>query len=142
MLVKDVMVREVKTIEKGSTVKEAAESMTDLRVGSLIVTDSKQKMVGIVTESDILRVIAEGKKTDTLVDSIMSKKVFYVKPEDDLDDVVEVMVKNKIKKLPVIYQGALVGIVTVTDVAAAEPKIMGQISHLIFYGEKGKAMAD
>ncbi len=141
MLVKDVMVRDVKTIEKGSSVRDAAKMMTDFRVGSLIVTDDKKRMIGIVTESDVLRVVAEGKSVDEKVDSVMTKKVFYVKPEDDIEDAVEIMVKNKIKKLPVITQGALVGIITATDITAAQPAFLEQIGHMLVFGQKQKFVA-
>lgn len=141
MQVKDVMVRDVKTIEKGSSLQDAAKKMTELRIGSLIVVNQKQKMMGIITESDILKIVGEGKKTDGLVETTMTKEVFYVKPEDDVLDAVDIMLKNKIKKLPVISGGALVGIITITDIATAEPKLLEQLSQLMLFGQRQKFVA-
>ena len=141
MMVKDVMVKDVKTIEKGSSIKEAAEKMTEMRIGSLIVTDSTGKMVGIVTESDILKVVASGKSISLVVDEVMTKQVYYVKPEDDIRDAADIMIKNKVKKLPVISGSALIGIVTMTDIGAAEPKLLDQLSQLMLFGQKQKFVA-
>lgn len=142
MLVKDVMVKDVKTISKGSAIKDAAKKMTELRIGSLIIVDGKGRMAGIVTESDILKIVAEDKcEVDAKVESIMTKKVFYVKPEDDLLDAVDLMVGNKIKKLPVIDKGALVGIVTITDAVTAEPKLLDQLGKLMLFSPRQKYVA-
>ena len=141
MFVKDVMITDVKTIEKGSTVKDAAQKMTEFRIGSLIVVDPNGKMVGIITERDILLVVSSGKNVDTLIDDVMTKQVYYVKPEDDVRDAADIMIKNKVKKLPVISGSALVGIITMTDIGAAEPKLLDQLSQLMLFGQKQKFVA-
>ncbi len=141
MLVKEVMVRDVKTIEKGSTIQDAAKTMTSLRIGSLIVVGENGKMVGIITESDILKVVAQGKNRSAKVDDAMTKKVFYAKPDDDLMDAVDTMLENKIKKLPVIENNALVGIITATDAVAAEPKLFDQLGKLILFAPRQKFVA-
>lgn len=141
MLVKDVMVKDVKTIEKGSSIQDAAKKMTELRIGSLVVVDDKSRMIGIITEADILEIVAENKCGEGKVDDAMTKKVFYVKPEDDLLDAVDIMIENKIKKLPVIDKGALLGIVTVTDAVAAEPKLLDQVGKLILFAPRKKGIA-
>ena len=141
MQVKDVMIKNVKTILKGSRVQEAAKTMTELRIGSLIVVDSKGRMTGIITESDILKIVSENKCGEGKVDDVMTKDVFYVKPQDDLIDAVEMMTENKIKKLPVIDKRSLVGIVTITDAVAAEPKLLDQVGKLILFSPKQKSVA-
>ena len=141
MLVRDVMVKDVKTIEDGSSIKDTAKKMTDFRIGSLIVVDSKGRMLGIVTERDILLTMIAGKSPETKVNAAMTKDVYFVKPEDDIEDAVDIMIKNKVKKLPVITKGALVGIITMTDVAAAEPKLLEQLSQLMLFGQKQKLVA-
>jgi len=59
--VEDVMVSPVKTIAEGASVKEAAKVMVERRIGALPVTDTKGKLAGIITESDILRAFVAGK---------------------------------------------------------------------------------
>ena len=141
MLVKDVMTKEVKTVLKGSTLQEAGKLLTDFHVGCLIVIDPNERVVGIVTESDIIRNLVSGKPLTTKVDECMTKKVFYVKPEDDLHDAVELMSENMIKKLPVLKNNQLVGILTATDIAAAEPKHLDQLGELMLHSQRQKGIA-
>ncbi len=141
MLVKDVMVKDVKTIEKGSTLQEAGKRLTELHIGSLIVTDSKQRVLGILTESDIIKNLVSEKPLATKVEDCMTKKIYFVKPEDDIHEAVELMSENKIKKLPVIKNGQLLGIITATDIAAAEPKHLEQLGELLLHSQRQKAIA-
>ena len=141
MLVKDVMTKEVKTIEKGSTLKEAGDLLTDLHIGCVIVIDPNQRVVGIVTESDLIKNLVSGKPLTTKVDECMTKKVYFVKPEDDIYDAVKLMTEKKIKKLPVIKDGQLLGIITATDIAAAEPKHLEQLGELMLHSQRQKFIA-
>jgi CBS domain-containing protein len=118
MKIKEIM-RPVKTIGREDTVKKAAQIMADHRIGSLIVVEGK-KIVGIVTERDMLtKVTAQGKPSErVLVSDIMTSKVLTISPDSHLDDAVFLMMDKKIKKLPVVDVGELVGIITSTDIIA------------------------
>jgi CBS domain-containing protein len=117
--------------KKDLTIKEASEVMAKLRIGSLVITEGK-KIVGIITSTDILRAIANDKKSEvTLVDDIMSKKVLTIHPEKKIDDAVEMMIKKKIKKLPVVSENKIVGMVTASDIIVVEPKMISTISSLL-----------
>jgi len=136
MIVQEIMNKNVVTIDKKSTVKEAVSILNKNRISCLIVVDNG-KMKGIITERDVLVAIDEDKNLNKVaVGSIMTKDVYFVGPNTDITDAAELMVKNKIKKLPVIYNGMLVGIVTATDLVAAEPKLMEQISNIMLLGKK------
>jgi len=137
MQVKDVMNTEVKTVGTNSTVQEAAEIMKKFRIGSLIVIE-KEKMSGIITERDIMdKVVAEAADSSKVkVKDIMTTDVIMVSPERDLGEAAEIMVEKKIKKLPVLENKKLVGIVTAYDVCAAEPKMMEQIGALMLTTKK------
>jgi len=136
MIVQEIMNKNVVTIDKKSTVKEAGSILNKNRISCLIVVDNG-KMKGIITERDVLVAIDEDKNLNKVaVGSIMTKDVYFVGPNTDITDAAELMVKNKIKKLPVIYNGMLVGIVTATDLVAAEPKLMEQISNIMLLGKK------
>ncbi|MBU2522790.1 MAG: CBS domain-containing protein [Nanoarchaeota archaeon] len=123
MKVREVM-KHVKTISLGSSVKDAARKMNDHNIGSLIVLDGK-KLVGIITERDILGKITALDKTPSKipVSNIMTSKVIVTRPDDFIDDAVYLMIKNKIKKLPVIEDGEVVGMITSTDIVANSDEI-------------------
>lgn len=101
-------------IDAGISVKEAAKIMSNKNIGSLIIMNG-EKITGIVTERDITKNVSSLGKD---VSSIMSKGVVTISKNDNLDDASELMAEKKIKRLPVVDKGKLVGIVTVTDVIA------------------------
>jgi CBS domain-containing protein len=129
--VRDVMVREVITVDENSSVKEAVEVMNEFQIGSLIVLE-KGKAKGIVTERDFLRrVIAEAKDVmNTKVKEIMTTPLVVVEPSTDLEEAVKLMFQNKIKKLAVVDANKLVGIVTLTDIARVQPQMIRMLKQL------------
>ncbi len=143
MIVQDVMSKGAKTIEKKATVQEAAEAMAEFRIGALIVVEGdSQKMVGMLTERDIVKFVSEGRDAKKeSVETIMKKEVYFVRPRDDIEDAIEIMLKNKITKLPVIEGSALVGMLTTTDVASAEPRLLDQIVALMSLKKQQQTMA-
>ena len=117
--------------KKDLTIKEASEVMAKFRIGCLVITEGK-KIVGIITSTDILRSIANDKKSEvTLVEDIMSKKVLTINPEKKIEDAVEMMMKGKIKKLPVVSENKIVGMVTASDIIVVEPKMISTIASLL-----------
>lgn len=132
--VEDVMVREVITLDEGSTVKEAAEIMNKFEIGCLIAV-SKGKAMGIITERDLLkRVVAESRNaTKTKVKEIMTSPLVVVEPKMELEEAVKMMFQMKIKKLPVVDGKRLVGLVSLTDIARFQPqmiKILKQLANM------------
>ncbi len=123
MKVKEVMKR-VKTIDSDSSVKKAAKIMSDARIGSLVVLDGT-KVVGIITERDILSKVSATNKlpSKVKVSDIMTSKLIFIHPEDLIDDAVYLMLKYKIKKLPVMEGKELLGILTSTDIVANSDEV-------------------
>jgi CBS domain-containing protein len=121
----DVMVREVISIDENASVKEAADIMNQFEIGSIIAT-RKGKAAGIITERDLLkRIVAEGKNAKkTRVKGIMSSPLVVITPNIDLEEAARLMFEKKIKKLPVIDQNRLVGLVSLTDIARYQPEII------------------
>ena len=142
MQVKDIMSDTVHTIPPTQTVKRAAEAMSRRKIGSLIVV-SETKLEGIITERDIMsKVVSLGKDASKIkVKEVMSKEVVFIEPDSDIDEAARAMVDNQIKKLPVVYQNRLIGIVTAMDIVMAEPKITEQISSLVTFVKKKKMVA-
>lgn len=124
MKLRDIMVEDVITVKARATVKTAAGLMNKHEIGCLIVAD-KGKAVGIVTERDILkRVIPKPEAPEKIrVNEIMSKPLLVGKPEMEISEAARIMFKQKVKKLPVVEHGRLVGLVTLTDLVRS-PNIM------------------
>jgi len=129
--VRDVMVREVITVDEDSTVKEAVDVMNEFQIGSLIVLE-KGRARGIVTERDFLRRVIAGAKDvmNTKVKEIMTTPLVVVEPSMDLEEAVRLMFQEKIKKLAVVDANKLVGIVTLTDIARFQPQMIRILKQL------------
>ncbi len=146
--VKDVMARQVITIDVEQSAKNAARMMTKFGISGLVVL-SEGDLVGILTERDILsRVVASGHDPDDVkVREIMSEPVIVVNPAMPLDKAVMIMFKEKIKKLPVVAKVEdalrLVGILSLTDIARLHPKLLENIRMLGHMNEEAvEARAD
>jgi len=124
--IENVMVSDVITVEAGATVRQAVDLMNKHEIGCLIVVDGEEKPVGILTERDLLtRVLAKRKDPVRIkVSQVMSKPLITGTPHMDLETAVILMFKKKIKKLPVVEDGRLVGLVTLTDMVRVQPQII------------------
>ena len=142
MQIKEIMNKDVATVDSGMNVQNVARKMVKSNIGALLVTNGT-KLVGIVTERDIIaKVMAEGKDPQTVkVCEIMTEEVIMVGPNQDIEDAADVMTEKKIKKLPVVSGGQLVGIITATDIVAAEPAMLEKMSALLFFAKTKKPVA-
>lgn len=122
--IEDVMVEDVISVSEKATVREAAELMNEHEIGCLVVV-KRGKPVGIVTETDMVkRVILESvDPEDIKVGDIMSKPLVVGNPQMDVDEASRLMQRRKIKKLPVVEKGRLIGLVTTTDIVRS-PEVM------------------
>jgi len=129
--IKDVMVTDLVTVALDVGVQVATRIMNDFEIGCLLVV-SGRRLVGIVTERDILRrvVVKRRDPAKTKISEVMSQKLITVTPETPLEKAIQVMFKHKIKKLPVVEKGKLVGLVTFTDLVRIEPVITKYIQKL------------
>ena len=116
--VKDVMVTNIITIETGATARKAAELMNRHDIGCIIIVDSHDKPMGIVTERDMLkRVMLQARDPRRArISFIMSKPLITVSPETDLREAINLMTERRIKKLPVVEDGNLLGLLSITDI--------------------------
>ncbi|MEM0465975.1 MAG: CBS domain-containing protein [Candidatus Thermoplasmatota archaeon] len=124
MQVSEIMTKNVVTIECDQTVVKACERYKQMGVGCLVVMKGNL-IVGILTERDIIeRVILEGRDPyTTSVDAIMTKNIKTIHASAPVEKAAEMMKKYRIKKLPVVLNNEIVGIVTVTDLANALPNV-------------------
>lgn len=134
MEVEDIMVQKVITVDPNASVKEAARLMNKHEIGSLIVVGQGQVM-GIMTERDLLKKVVEVGKNPgkTKVNEIMSKRLVVGSSHMEIPDAVRLMLQKKIKKLPIVTEGKIIGLVTLTDIARTtriEPQMIGVIKEL------------
>ncbi len=129
--VEDVMVEEVVTVDEEATVREAVELMNKHEIGCLI-TMKKGKPSGILTERDLLkRVLAKSRNPEkTKVSEVMSKPLVVGRPHMDVEDAARLMFKMKIKKLPVVKKGKLLGLLTLTDLVRVQPQMISILKKL------------
>ncbi|HVP41165.1 MAG TPA: CBS domain-containing protein [Candidatus Krumholzibacteriaceae bacterium] len=134
MNVEELMIKNVYTVHPDTPVEEAVKTMNTYEIGCLVVVES-ERPVGIITERDLLkRVLEQGKPPKTVkVDEIMSKPVIYGNPQMELEDAARLMFRKKVKKLPIMQDGELVGLITLTDLAKTahiDQKMMHMITEL------------
>jgi CBS domain-containing protein len=127
-IVKEAMKTNIAKVEPTITVLEAAILMKKRRIGNVIVVE-KKRPIGILTESDILKkVVAEGKHAkDVLVKDVMSTPIIVIDPYVTLDEAVKTMGKCNVRRLPVIENNELIGIITQKDISRMSP-ILHEIS--------------
>jgi CBS domain-containing protein len=110
--------REVYKIKDSDTISTALELLAKHDLGALLVMDRNDKIVGVFSERDFARkVTLEGKiPKNTKVKDMMSTTVYFVKPENNLWDCLDIMSKKRTRHLPVIENKELVGIVSIGDI--------------------------
>ncbi len=129
--VQDIMISKVITVRATISVKEAVDTMNKHGIGCLVVVE-KESPVGILTERDLLkRVLAESKDPKKInVQEIMSKPLIVGKPDMLIEEVIRFMIDRKIKKLPIVEDGKLLGLVTLTDIASFQPQLIRVVKQL------------
>jgi len=120
-----IMKKGVVVLDSARSVLDAARVMKRSQIGSIIVTE-KGRAVGIITERDIVRsIVAEQKNPSMQLKKAMSSPIRVVTEDKTVQEVIEIMRRFRIKKLPVLDgQKRLVGIVTETDIARAAPGLL------------------
>jgi CBS domain-containing protein len=128
--VQDAMEKRVLTATSNTTVAKAAKMMADRGVGSIIIVRGK-KPIGILTERDLLMKVlsVDLVPSKVRVGKIMSAPIISISPNADITEAARVMAKNNIRRLPVVDQGELVGIITASDIAAISPQLTDAITH-------------
>jgi CBS domain-containing protein len=118
--VRDAMTENPRSIGASASVVEAARLMREQHIGSLPITDDEQ-LVGMITDRDITtRVVAEAADLRTAVGDVYSRDLISVEPDKDLDEALQLMARHQVRRLPVVENGRLVGIVAQADVALSE----------------------
>ena len=131
--VQNIMVSNIITVEANALVMDAVKIMNEQGIGCLVVMENENP-IGIMTERDLLkRVLAESKNPKKIrVQEIMSKPLIVGKPNMEVQEVIELMFDRKIKKIPIVEDGKLLGLVTFTDLVSFQPaliRVVKQLTH-------------
>lgn len=122
MKIRDVMTPNPRTVSPNDTVRAAAQVMQEEDTGAVPVVDDGQ-VLAVVTDRDIVvRVVAEGGSFSSPVGDIATKSVICVTPEMSTSEASELMSEHQIRRLPVVENDRLVGIVSIGDLAVKEGK--------------------
>jgi CBS domain-containing protein len=127
--VRDAMTEDPRSIGASASVVEAARLMREQHIGSLPVTED-ERLVGMITDRDITtRVVAESAVPEsTSVGDVYSRDLISVEPNSDLEEALRLMARHQVRRLPVVENGRLVGMVAQADVALKEnEKRTGQL---------------
>ena len=138
--VRDAMTEDPRSIAASEPVVDAARLMREQHVGSLPVTDS-EKLVGMITDRDITtRVVAEAADPkETSVEDVYSRDLISVEPDNDLEEALRLMARHQVRRLPVVENGRLVGIVAQADIALREnEKKTGELVEAISEPSEGE----
>jgi CBS domain-containing protein len=116
MIARDIMTRTVYTIRPEASAQEAARLLDQQRISGAPVVDGDGRLIGMVTEADIIsKVNREGLR----VADIMSHELIIVSEETPLEEIAALLSERKIKRVPVVENGRLVGIVSRADIVHA-----------------------
>ena len=117
VLVKSLSQRKCFTIAVSSSVRDAADKLTEFNIGAMPVIDSQGSVVGIISERDISRYVCNEKlNLDENISKIMSKNIISCDLEISVSELMETMTNRKIRHMPIIDKHKLIGIVSIGDV--------------------------
>lgn len=111
----------VVTLQPGLSLGEAAKLLSEKRIGAVVVSADGEKVAGILSERDIVRVIGQRGPAalSETVDSVMTRNVFGCSPEDNADLVLQTMTQKRFRHLPVMEGGRMIALISIGDVVAA-----------------------
>jgi len=136
ILVRDIMRKNVKTVRTDDTALDAVRKMNKFYITSVVVTNGGRP-VGIITSRNILEMVVEPRidPATMYAKEIMSSPLISVDPYTAVDETAKIMAERGIKKLPVVEDGRVVGIVSTSDIISTSPAQLGLMEELLSYSE-------
>jgi CBS domain-containing protein len=132
ILVRDIMAKEVKVVRPDTSIKEVVATMNKFSIGSIIVVQG-DRPVGIITERDILtRLVEPCLAPETLTARyVMTSPVVTINETASLEEAARLMAKKKVKRIPVMNNEKIVGIITYTDIVFKMPTLLSILEELV-----------
>ncbi len=133
----DMMTRKLILINPETSVKECVKKMLDNKIGTVLVTNKDKKLLGLITKLDILRLIPKGKDLSKVkAGDIMIRNVKTIRPDIDLYQAIILMRKTKKKKMPVIENDKVIGMLNAKDIVRFEPQLFEHIAEAMTIREE------
>jgi len=132
VLVRDIMTKDVRVVRPDTLVKEVVATMNKFNIGSIVVVKS-DRPVGVITERDILRRIVEPcLAPETLrAREVMTSPVIAIGDTASIDEAARIMARKRVKRLLVMDNEKLAGIITFTDIVTQVPNLLGILEELV-----------
>ncbi|MGX4668862.1 CBS domain-containing protein [Cerasibacillus sp. JNUCC 74] len=132
--IRNYMTNDVYTVNESQSIQEAAALMSEHNIGALPVVDNSENMVGMITDRDItLRSTAQGEAAQTPVSEVMTaQQIVHGTPDMDIHQAAELMAQQQIRRLPIVENGKIVGMVALGDLAVDDQ----------LQNEAGEALSD
>ena len=126
MKVRDLMTKQVVSIDPNESVEVAARTLTQYNIGALPVCGGNGKLCGVVTDRDLVtRCVASGQgPAQTSVRDVMTKQVLTAQPDMEIGVAAHYMGRQQVRRLPVVENGKLCGMISLGDLAKREQSIM------------------
>ena len=119
----DAMTKKPVSVTQDDTIRNCTQLMLNKHVGSLLVKEG-EKLLGFLTERDLVRMISMGVDPNTTrVKQIMTKKIVAISPEKDIYDAIVLMNRENVRRLPVIINNKIIGLITVRDILTIQPTL-------------------
>ncbi|MDI9610355.1 MAG: CBS domain-containing protein [Archaeoglobales archaeon] len=116
--IKEIMERNVICLSSKDSLESAVELMFEKKVGGCPILDKDDVVVGIITERDILEYLATKKTVDGVAEDYMTKNVVTLRPKDTIETAMKTMISKRFRRLPVIEDGILLGLITAREILA------------------------
>lgn len=130
MLLREIMQKKVVTISPDVSIREAAKKMKDYRIGYLVITNG-ESVRGCVTDRDLVMWLASGKDPDnTRIDTIMQSNIITATPDTDIFEASKLMARKKIRRLPLVENGRLIGLISTADIASVLEEEVDNFFHV------------
>ncbi len=123
MKVKDLMTKDVSYVTTGSNIKNAADIMKSLDVGIVPVCDNNKTPVGVITDRDIVLRSVAVNNTNQNVENVMSGNMVSVSSDTDAHEAASLMAQNQIRRLPVVENNKIVGMLSLGDLASVNKHV-------------------
>jgi CBS domain-containing protein len=130
LLVSDIMTRELVSTSPDSNLLDCAKKMIKFRIGSLVIIDKNKRLVGFISQKDILWALTKKSYKDlTKVKAIeiSPKKIAVIAPNCTIKEAIEKMNRLKFEKFPVVDKNKIVGFITARDIMTVHPEVYPEI---------------
>lgn len=133
MQVKDIMTKDIVIADTNDTIIDVAKLMAHHNIGCIPVTENGEKVLGVITDRDIVVEMARHSYDpyNTLATEVMSDNVYYVRPEVDVKFAFDLMKKQQVRRLPVLDNGKLLGMISLGDLAVSANEHKAEISEAL-----------